>query len=56
DLAGLSRAAVLCELMNPDGTMARGAQVAAFALTHGLPLLAIADLVQWRLQRVAASG
>jgi 3,4-dihydroxy 2-butanone 4-phosphate synthase len=49
DLAGLSRAAVLCELMNPDGTMARGEQVAAFALTHGVPVLAIADLVQWRL-------
>ncbi len=49
DLAGLPRAAVLCELMNPDGTMARGAQVAAFALTHGMPLLSIDDLVQWRL-------
>jgi 3,4-dihydroxy 2-butanone 4-phosphate synthase len=49
DLAGLPRAAVLCELMNADGSMARGAQVAAFALTHGVPVLSIADLVQWRL-------
>jgi 3,4-dihydroxy 2-butanone 4-phosphate synthase len=49
DLAGLPRAAVLCELMNPDGSMARGAQVSAFALTHGIPVLSIADLVQWRL-------
>jgi 3,4-dihydroxy 2-butanone 4-phosphate synthase len=49
DLAGLPRAAVLCELMNADGSMARGAQVAAFALTHGLRVLSIADLVQWRL-------
>lgn len=48
DLAGLPRAAVLCELMNPDGSMARGAQVAAFALTHGVPVLAIDDLVRWR--------
>jgi 3,4-dihydroxy 2-butanone 4-phosphate synthase len=48
DLAGLSRAAVLCELMNADGTMARGEQVAAFALTHGMPLLSIDELVQWR--------
>ena len=49
DLAGLPRAAVLCELMNSDGSMARGAQVSAFALTHGIPVLSIADLVQWRL-------
>jgi len=27
---------VLCELMNPDGTMARGEEVAAFARKHGL--------------------
>jgi 3,4-dihydroxy 2-butanone 4-phosphate synthase len=56
DLAGLSRAAVLCELMNPDGTMARGAQVTAFALTHGVPLLSIADLVRWRRDGEAAGG
>jgi 3,4-dihydroxy 2-butanone 4-phosphate synthase len=35
-LAGLDPAGVLCELMNPDGTMARGAQVAAYAQQHGL--------------------
>jgi 3,4-dihydroxy 2-butanone 4-phosphate synthase len=51
DLAGLVRAAVLCELMNADGTMARGEQVEAFALTHGVPVLSIEDLVQWRLGR-----
>ena len=34
-LAGLSPAGVLCELMNPDGTMARGAQVARFARDNG---------------------
>ena len=56
DLAGLPRAAVLCELMNPDGSMARGEQVQAFAQRHGLPLLAIEDLVQWRLQRAQATG
>jgi 3,4-dihydroxy 2-butanone 4-phosphate synthase len=49
DLAALPRAAVLCELMNPDGSMARGPQVNAFSLTHGIPILSIADLVQWRL-------
>ncbi len=44
-LAGLRPAAVLCELMNPDGSMARGAQAADFARRHGLPWLHIDDLV-----------
>jgi 3,4-dihydroxy 2-butanone 4-phosphate synthase len=35
-LAGLQPAGVLCELMNPDGSMARGAQVAQFASANGL--------------------
>ena len=35
-LAGLAPAGVLCELMNADGTMARGEQVARFARAHGL--------------------
>jgi 3,4-dihydroxy 2-butanone 4-phosphate synthase len=55
-LAGLKPAAVLCELMNPDGTMARGAQVERFALHHALPMLTIAELVAWRCEREAAHG
>jgi 3,4-dihydroxy 2-butanone 4-phosphate synthase len=47
-MAGLSGAAVLCELMNADGTMARGQQVLDFAARHGLPLLSIAELVDYR--------
>ncbi len=47
-MAGLSSAAVLCELMNPDGTMARRAEALAFAELHRLPVLTIADLVAWR--------
>ena len=47
-LAGFKPAAVLCELMNPDGTMARGEQVERFALVHGLPMLTIAEIVDWR--------
>lgn len=35
-MAGCQPAGVLCELMNPDGSMARGEQVAAFARAHGL--------------------
>lgn len=47
-LAGLRTAAVLCELMNPDGTMARGPQMWGYAERHGLPVLSIEDLVAWR--------
>jgi 3,4-dihydroxy 2-butanone 4-phosphate synthase len=47
-LAGLQPAAVLCELMNADGTMMRGAAIDTFAALHGMPMLSIADLVAWR--------
>ncbi|MEZ7783760.1 3,4-dihydroxy-2-butanone-4-phosphate synthase [Cupriavidus gilardii] len=47
-LAGLAPAAVLCELMNADGTMARGEQALAFAAQHDLPVLTIEELVAWR--------
>jgi 3,4-dihydroxy 2-butanone 4-phosphate synthase len=55
-LAGLAPAAVLCELMNPDGTMARGEQVAAYAATHDCPMLTIEDLVRWREATEDAAG
>jgi 3,4-dihydroxy 2-butanone 4-phosphate synthase len=47
-MAGLAPSAVLCELMNPDGTMARRPEALAFATMYGLPVLTIADLVAWR--------
>ncbi|MTD32976.1 3,4-dihydroxy-2-butanone-4-phosphate synthase [Paludibacterium denitrificans] len=47
-LAGLSPAGVLCELMNPDGSMMRGQQVADYAARHQLPMLTVAELAQWR--------
>lgn len=47
-LAGLKPAAVLCELMNPDGTMARGSDVERFAKLHDFPMLTIAELVEFR--------
>ncbi|STR45457.1 3,4-dihydroxy-2-butanone-4-phosphate synthase [Iodobacter fluviatilis] len=50
-LAGLQPAAVLCELMNPDGTMARGEEISEYALEHGLQVLSIAELVEYRLQQ-----
>jgi 3,4-dihydroxy 2-butanone 4-phosphate synthase len=50
-LAGLKPAGVLCEVMNPDGTMARGAQITAYAEKHDLVILTIEDLVAWRLRQ-----
>jgi 3,4-dihydroxy 2-butanone 4-phosphate synthase len=47
-LAGLKPAGVLCELMNADGTMMRGAQVERFAAQHAMPMLTIAELVEFR--------
>jgi len=49
-LAGLPPAGVLCELMNPDGTMARGAQVCAFAQAHGLACTTVHEIANWRRQ------
>ena len=47
-LAGLKPAAVLCELMNDDGTLARGDDVQRFAQAHDFPLLAIDEIAAWR--------
>ncbi|MGN8554844.1 UNVERIFIED_CONTAM: 3,4-dihydroxy-2-butanone-4-phosphate synthase, partial [Microbacterium sp. SLM126] len=47
-LAGLSRAAVICEIMNDDGTMARLPDLAGFASRHGLKMGTIADLITYR--------
>ncbi len=47
-LAGLLPAGVLCELMNPDGSMAHGSQVAAYAREHGLPCTTVAAIAEWR--------
>jgi 3,4-dihydroxy 2-butanone 4-phosphate synthase len=47
-LAGLAPAGVLCELMNPDGTMARGKQVADFAQANGLLCTTVAEIAAWR--------
>lgn len=49
-LAGLSPQAVICEIMNPDGTMARLPDLKAFAVHHNLTLLNIADLKSYRMQ------
>jgi 3,4-dihydroxy 2-butanone 4-phosphate synthase/GTP cyclohydrolase II len=49
-LAGLAPAGVICEIMNDDGTMARIPDLAAFARRHGLVIVTIAELIQYRLR------
>jgi 3,4-dihydroxy 2-butanone 4-phosphate synthase / GTP cyclohydrolase II len=49
-LAGCYPAAVLCEVVNPDGSMARLPQLEAFAAEHDLKLITIADLIRHRRQ------
>jgi 3,4-dihydroxy 2-butanone 4-phosphate synthase/GTP cyclohydrolase II len=49
-LAGLNEAAVICEIIKDDGTMARMPDLEEFALRHGLRILTIADLISYRLQ------
>ena len=61
-IAGLYPAGVICEIMNEDGTMARVPQLTKFAEEHGLLLVTISDLIQYRMRtetlvkRVATAG
>ncbi len=47
-LAGLTPAAVICEILKPDGTMARLPDLKIFAREHGLKIGTISDLIQYR--------
>ena len=48
-LAGRTAAGVICEIMREDGEMARVADLEVFATRHGLGIVNIADLIQYRL-------
>ena len=50
-LAGLMPAGVICEIMNDDGTMARVPELKAFAKRHGLKIVTIKDLIEYRMKR-----
>jgi 3,4-dihydroxy 2-butanone 4-phosphate synthase/GTP cyclohydrolase II len=50
-IAGLQPAAVICEIMNDDGTMARMPELEVFAERHGLKIISVADLVRYRIQK-----
>jgi len=47
-LAGLKPAAVICEIMNDDGTMARAPQLREFCRRHGLKMCAVEDVIRYR--------
>ena len=47
-IAGLKPCAVLCELMNPDGTMARRPEIEAFGRQHGYPVVSVDDILRYR--------
>lgn len=47
-LAGLKPYGVLCELTNPDGTMARLAEIAAFARQNNMTVVTVEDIIQYR--------
>ncbi len=49
-LAGLYPAGVICEIQNPNGSMARLPQLIEYAKTHQLKIISIADLISYRLK------
>jgi 3,4-dihydroxy 2-butanone 4-phosphate synthase/GTP cyclohydrolase II len=50
-LAGLYPAGVLCEVLHPDGSMARLPELTRVAREHGLKIISIADLIEYRRRR-----
>ena len=49
-IAGLYPAGVICEILNPDGTMARVPELTKFAKKHKLLMITIADLINYRMR------
>jgi 3,4-dihydroxy 2-butanone 4-phosphate synthase/GTP cyclohydrolase II len=49
-IAGLYPAGVICEIMNEDGTMARVPELTKFGKRHGLLMITIADLINYRMR------
>ncbi len=50
-LAGLKPAGVICEIMKEDGTMARLPDLKVFAKDHGLRIVTVADIIEYRLRK-----
>lgn len=50
-LAGLIPAAVICEIINEDGTMSRRDELALFSKKHDIPMVTIKDLIEYRVRK-----
>lgn len=50
-IAGLKPAGVICEIMNPDGTMARLPELEMYARRHDLKIISVANLVRYRMRK-----
>ena len=50
-MAGMFPAGVICEVMNEDGTMARMPELTRVAREHGMKLISIADMIEFRRRR-----
>ena len=48
-IAGMNPSAVICEIMNEDGTMARLPDLKEFAVHHGLKIISVADIIKYRM-------
>ena len=55
-LAGLKPASVLCELTNPNGTMAKGTDIETFAARHNVVVISIAELVDHKIRVLAEAN
>ena len=49
-IAGMTPAAVICEIMNEDGTMARLGDLREFAVRHSLRIISVADIIKYRMK------
>ena len=49
-LAGLNPSGVICEILNEDGTMARMPELIEYSMTYDIPILTIADLIEYRMK------
>ena len=49
-LAGFSSSGIICEILNPDGTMARGDSLAAFARQHNLKVTSVREILRYRIR------
>jgi len=49
-LAGMKSAAVICEIMNEDGTMARMPELEKFSKEHGINIVSVEDIIKYRMQ------